>query len=147
MDTKKADGDDAGRSADRAAVKAKIGESQAAARELVKDSALLASQARVLRERAARTRAEARRLRERQAFDALPEAARPPLTVSAACRLCGVCERTLRKVLLEPDLQARVLFRNILVGIFYRHTLLLPPDLVADLVARFDDKSERRPPE
>ena len=126
---KNTDGEDA--SAEREAVKARLGDSLAAARELAKDAALLARQSRMLQERSRRAVAEARRLRD------APEPPPAPITVSAACRRVGVCERTLRHVLEEPEVKARVLHRNHRVGIYCRYTLLLPPDLVADLVVRF----------
>ena len=133
---------------DRDTIKARLQENQAAARELTKDAALLTSQARVLRDRNARTRAEARLLREQRTADVIasPPDPNPPgmlITVSTACRRFGVCERTLRHVLQEPDIQERVLYRNHRAGIFYRYTLLLPPDLVDDLAARFAAKRGR----
>lgn len=52
----------------------------------------------------------------------------PRLTVPEACRIVGVCERTLR----EPALAARVEQGTRKVGTFYKDVLLLPPDLVDD---------------
>ncbi len=57
----------------------------------------------------------------------------PRLTVPEACRLVGVCERTLR----EPALGARVEQGTRKVGTFYKDVLLLPPDLVDDLQLHF----------
>ncbi len=136
MDTEQADEGASAVAPARAAIRAKVQENQAASRELAKDANQLSHQSRVLRDRAALARAEARRLRAGHAAPA------PALsvTVPTACLHLGVCERTLRRVLLEPDIQERVLYHNRRNGIFYRYTLLLPPDLMDDLAVRFAEK-------
>ena len=136
--------------ADREAVKAKIRDSQAAARELLKDANQLTHQARVLRDRAGQARDQAHRTRG----PAAPEATGPAVpktpsllvTVPTACRRFGVCERTLRRVLKEPGIKERTLYRNHRVGIFYRYTLLLPPDLVDDLAVRLAELKRKKDP-
>lgn len=64
----------------------------------------------------------------------------PRLTVPEACRLVGVCERTLRVALREPALAARLEQGTRKVGTFYKDVLLLPPDLMDDLQLHFPAK-------
>ena len=140
MSTERGTDSPAQKSADHAAIQAGLAESRTAAQEVTKDAVHLTQQARVLCERSAQARAQAQNLRS-----GCPPGPPPLITVSMACRRFGVCERTLRRVLEEPDIQARLLHQNHRVGIFYRYTLLLPPDLVDDLAARFAAKRPQKP--
>lgn len=100
-------------------------DAKAAAREVIKDAAALARQAAVLRADAAQMRADAQRAR--------PD---PPLTIPEAARSLHVSERTLRRVLGDPCLSARLIERTRKIGIYYKTLSLIPEDLFADLPAR-----------
>ena len=125
----------------RSEVKKAVADTQAAAKELVKDAAALAHQSAILQERAARSRAEAQQAR-RQAQAIRPPPAGCLCTIPEAARRLHVAERTLRHALEEPALNARLIERTRKVGIFYKFLPLLPPDLVSDLSAHF---AARRP--
>lgn len=59
------------------------------------------------------------------------------LTVAEAAKVLGVSERTLRRALKEPDIEARTLAVDRQTEKGCRRTTVLPPDLVADLDGRF----------
>ncbi len=103
---------------------------------LAKDVHNVAARSEALRERTRRTISAARATRAHPA-DRLQD---PRLTVPEACRLVGVCERTLRAALREPALAACVEQGTRKVGTFYKDVLLLPPDLMDDLQLHFPAK-------
>ena len=57
--------------------------------------------------------------------------------MSQACKLLGVSERTLRRVLAEPEQAARLVAQTRQVGGRVREVRLLPVALIDDLRARF----------
>lgn len=108
-------------------------DNQDALHALAKDMHNVTAHSQALRERTRRTISAARATRAHPA-DRLQD---PRLTVPEACRLVGVCERTLRVALRAPALAARVEQGTRKVGTFYKAVLLLPPDLVDDLQLHF----------
>ena len=128
-------------SENRERLHAAVQETQAAARELLKDAASLSQQSTVLQARAAQARADAEssRIQAQQLRANLPSD--PLLTIPEAARHLHVSERILRRVLSEPILHARLIERTRKVGIYYKFLPLLPPDLVADLTVHFAEKN------
>lgn len=61
------------------------------------------------------------------------------LTVAEACKVLGVSERTLRRVLKQPGIQARLQAENRQGRGKYRYVLSIPPDVLADLRVLFLD--------
>ena len=65
-----------------------------------------------------------------------PRDPRGMLTIPEAARTLQVAERTLRRVLAEPMLQARLVERVRKVGIYHKCVPLLPPDLLTEVAVR-----------
>lgn len=105
---------------------------------LAKDVQSVTAHAQVLHEQARHAIDAARATRARAAVSNRPQDMR--LTVPEACRLVGVCERTLRVALREPGLAARLQEGTRKVGTFYKAVQLLPPALVDDLQLRYAQK-------
>lgn len=61
------------------------------------------------------------------------------LTVAEACQVLGVSERTLRRVLKGPGIEARLQAEYRQGRGKYRQVLLIPPDVIADLRSLFLD--------
>lgn len=61
------------------------------------------------------------------------------LTVAEACQVLGLSERTLRRVLKQPGMQARLQAENRQGRGKYRQVLLIPPDVLSDLKTLFLD--------
>lgn len=59
------------------------------------------------------------------------------LTVAEACQVLGVSERTLRRVLKGPGIEARLQAEHRRGRGKYRQVLLIPPDVLADLKTGF----------
>ena len=57
----------------------------------------------------------------------LPE---QPLTIAQACRVLGVSERTLRRILRQPEMQAQMLAEHRRTATGLRRSSLLPPHLI-----------------
>lgn len=122
---------------DRKRLREAVQTSQEAAKALTKDAAILLRQSAHLKAKIAESIVTAQ---ERCAQALLTRSSLAPsllLTIPEAARQFHMSERTLRLVLAEPDLQARLIERTRKVGIYYKFIPLLPPDLVALLSARF----------
>ncbi|MBV8875695.1 MAG: hypothetical protein JO014_23560 [Metakosakonia sp.] len=68
------------------------------------------------------------------------------LTVAQACARLGVSERTLRRVLREPEQQAKLQATNRQVGGRNRQVAMIGPELLAVLQRRFLDGKQRAEP-
>jgi len=102
---------------------------------LAKDVQSVTAHSQVLQEKSRRTLNATRAARVHSPVIPAPQDL--CLTVPEASRVLGVCERTLRLTLREPEIAARAQEGTRKVGTFYKTILLLPADLVNDLHLRF----------
>lgn len=108
---------------------------------LAKDVHSVTAHSQVLQDNSRRTLEAVRATRARSRLLERPQDLR--MTVPEACRIVGVCERTLRLTLREPEIAERAQEGTRKVGTFYKTVPLLPPDLVDDLHLRFAQKKKR----
>lgn len=124
---------------DRERLREVVQESRAAAKALTKDAALSRQAAHPQEAAEMRRESQEARAQARQPYSSLPPSLL--LTIPEAARRFEVAERTLRLVLAEPDLQARLVEQTRKVGIYYKFIPLLPPDLMESLRAGFADQN------
>ena len=123
-------------------LKSAVEASLTAAKELTKDAAQLGHQAAVLKSRAAEARVEAQEIRART-YSTRADSPQTFLSIPEAAHALHVAERTLRHILEEPTLNARLIERTRKVGIYYKFIPLLSPDLMVDLAEHLAAKKPR----